>query len=110
MYFKNPGEAVSATLEIVRRAPEVGLPAHAGVAAGPVVFQDGDYFGRTVNIAARIAAHATPGQTLVTAEVAELASGCGRAFREFGSLDLKGFARPVRVYQAFSAEARGVTG
>ena len=29
--------------------------------AGPVIVQDGDYFGRTVNTAARIAAHAGPG-------------------------------------------------
>ncbi len=100
VYFKNPGDAVSATLEMVRRAPQVGLPAHAGVAAGPVVFQDGDYFGRTVNMAARIAARATAGQTLVTEEVAELASGRGRAFREVGSVDLKGFSRPIRVYEA----------
>jgi hypothetical protein len=34
------------------------------VAAGPVVVQGGDYFGRTVNLTARIAAHAGPGQVL----------------------------------------------
>jgi adenylate cyclase len=33
-------------------------PAHVGIHAGPVMFQEGDYFGRTVNAAARIAAHA----------------------------------------------------
>ena len=55
------------------RAPAMGLPAHAGVAAGSAVFQDGDYFGRTVNLAARIAARATEGQTLVSQDVAELA-------------------------------------
>jgi hypothetical protein len=44
-----------------RGAPRGGLPpAHAGVAAGPVVAQGGDYFGRTVNLAARIAARARP--------------------------------------------------
>ena len=55
-------------------------------------------------MAARIAARATPGQTLVTYEVADLAAGWGRTFREVGSVDLKGFSRPVRVYEASSAE------
>jgi class 3 adenylate cyclase len=34
------------------------------VAAGPVVVQGGDHFGRTVNLAARIAACAGAGQVL----------------------------------------------
>jgi len=51
--------------ENLRRIAQAGLPpAHVGLHAGPVVFQDGDYFGRTVNLAARIAAPAGPGQVL----------------------------------------------
>ena len=38
-------------------------PAHVGVAAGPVVVQGGDYFGRTVNLAARVAARAQAGRS-----------------------------------------------
>ena len=54
-------------------------PAHVGLHAGPVVFQDGDYFGRTVNLAARIAGHAGPGEVLVSDEVvAECARRRGR--------------------------------
>jgi class 3 adenylate cyclase len=37
-----------------------------GAKAGPVFFQDGDYFGRTVNVAARIAAYASAGEVLVS--------------------------------------------
>jgi adenylate cyclase len=102
VYFKDPGDAVSGVLRMVARAPEIGLPAHAGVAAGPVVLQDGDYFGRTVNMAARIASHATEGQTLVSREVAERAAPPGIRFREVGPVDLKGFSEPVVVYEAFS--------
>ena len=66
-HFRRPAQAVVAALEMVERTPEAGLPeAHVGLHAGPVVFQDGDYFGRTVNLAARIAAHAGPGQVLVS--------------------------------------------
>jgi adenylate cyclase len=98
--FRDPGPAVRATLEIVERVPAVGLPAHGGVAAGPVVVQDGDYFGRTVNLASRIAAGAIAGQTLVSELVAELADGSGLSFREVGPIELKGFAEPVTVYEA----------
>lgn len=59
LHFKQPGGAVTSALELVEGIPTAGLPpAHVGIHAGPVILQDGDYFGRTVNAAARIAAHA----------------------------------------------------
>jgi class 3 adenylate cyclase len=100
VHFRDAASAVRATLAVVARAPSIGLPAHAGVAAGPVVMQDGDYFGRTVNLAARVAARAEAGQTLVTDRVAELADGSGSTFREVGPVELKGFAEPVILYEA----------
>ena len=58
VHFRDPAGAVLAALGMVEQLPEAGLPpAHVGVAAGPVVVQGGDYFGRTVNLAARIAAY-----------------------------------------------------
>jgi adenylate cyclase len=81
--------------------PQAGLPpAHAGVAAGPVVAQGGDYFGRTVNMAARIAAHAGAGQVLVSEGVARRVSPPGVTFVDLGELPLKGIARPVRLLEA----------
>ena len=60
---------------MVEAAVSVGLPpAHVGLHAGPVLFQEGDYFGRTVNITARIADYARPGEVLVSQEVVD-ASG-----------------------------------
>ena len=60
-----------------------------------MVVQGGDYFGRTVNLAARIAAHATAGQVLVSQRVAESGPPEGVRLVELGELELKGFARPV---------------
>jgi adenylate cyclase len=89
---------------LVEQLPEAGLPpAHVGVAAGPVVAQGGDYFGRTVNLAARIAAHAGAGQVLVSQRVAEAAPPGGVVFREAGEVELKGFAHPVRLLEAHRA-------
>jgi class 3 adenylate cyclase len=63
-HFPEPAQAVwcGVGLELVDRIPRAGLPqAQVGLPSGPVVFQDGDYFGRTVNIAARITDCARPG-------------------------------------------------
>src|SRR6266511_774614 len=72
-FFKEPTAGMVAALEMVESAPGAGLPpTHIGINAGPVVTQDGDVFGRTVNIAARIAARAGPGEVLTSAETVEL--------------------------------------
>jgi len=100
-YFREPAGAVLAALELVDQLPEAGLPpAHVGVAAGTVVVQGGDYFGRTVNLAARIAARAGAGQVLVGEQVVERAPPQGVTFVELGQVQLKGFARPVRLLEA----------
>jgi adenylate cyclase len=101
MYFDHPIGAVRTALQMVREGPALNLPAiHAGVSAGPVVFQGGDYYGRTVNLAARIAAHATQGEVLTTDEVAEEAGGSGIVFEPIGAVELKGFVRPVALHRA----------
>ena len=104
VHYRDPAGAVLSALRMVEQLPQAGLPpAHVGVAAGPVVVQSGDYFGRTVNLAARIAARAGAGQVLVTDSVAESVSPAGVTFMELGALRLKGIARPVRVLEARGA-------
>jgi adenylate cyclase len=104
IHFREPAGAVLSALDLVAQLPEAGLPpAHVGVAAGPVVAQGGDYFGRTVNLAARIAAHAGAGQVLVSQRVTEAVPPGGVVFREAGEVELKGFAHPVRLLEALPA-------
>jgi adenylate cyclase len=101
LHFRRPAGAVEASLAMVGELPSAGLPpAHVGVAAGPVVVQGGDYFGRTVNLAARVAARAQAGQVLVTEAVAAAVAGDGVAFSDLGELRLKGFSAPVRLLEA----------
>jgi adenylate cyclase len=101
LHFRDPAGAVLAALQMVEEAPEAGLPpAHVGVAAGPVVVQGGDYFGRTVNLAARIAAHASASRVLVSEGVVERASPRGVSFVELGRVRLEGIAHPVRLLEA----------
>jgi class 3 adenylate cyclase len=67
-----------------------------GAAAGEPIERDGDFFGTTVQLAARLCAQAEPGQTIVSSSVVEL---CGhRRFADLGELRLKGFPRPVRAH------------
>jgi adenylate cyclase len=104
VHFRDPAGAVVAALRMVEQLPAAGLPpAHVGVAAGPVVVQGGDYFGRTVNLAARIATRAGAGQVLVSQSVIETAPPQGVAFVDVGEVGLKGFARPVRLLEACRA-------
>jgi adenylate cyclase len=104
VHFRDPAGAVLSALRMVEQLSQAGLPpAHVGVAAGPVVVQGGDYFGRTVNLAARIAARAGAGQVLVSDSVVESASPTGVSFVELGRLRFKGIARPVRVLEARGA-------
>jgi class 3 adenylate cyclase len=70
------------------------------VAAGPVVVQGGDYFGRTVNLAARIAAYASAGRVLVSEPVVQRAPPQGVTFVELGLVQLEGIADPVRLLEA----------
>jgi adenylate cyclase len=101
VHFREPAGAVRSALGLVAQLPEAGLPpAHVGVAAGPVVVQGGDYFGRTVNLAARIAARAGADQVLVSQSVAESAMPEGVRFVELGEQPLEGIARPVRLLEA----------
>jgi adenylate cyclase len=99
--FREPTRAVAAAARLVRELTEdLGLPAHGGVHAGPVVQRDRDLFGRTVNLASRIAGQAGPGEVVVSAEVAELArSADGFRFEQIPAATLKGFDEPVPLFR-----------
>jgi adenylate cyclase len=101
LYFTEPDEAVISALALADSVPAAGLPpAHTGIDAGPVIFQDGDYFGRTVNTAARIAAHAGPGQVLVSDSVVRSTRNPAIRFADVGLVELKGLPRPISLHQA----------
>jgi adenylate cyclase len=91
-------------LEMAQEAPAAGLPpAHVGIHAGPIVVQDGDYFGRTVNLAARIAGRVGAGQVLVADEVVAAAESDRVRYEALGPVRLKGFTRPGRLHLALPA-------
>src|SRR5215211_1105006 len=105
-HFPEPAQGVRCGLELVDRLPRAGLPmARVGLHSGPVVFQHGDYFGRTVNIAARIGDYARPGEVLVSDQVVADADRLERVrFETVGPVSLKGLSAPITLFTAVHAD------
>ena len=100
-YFGDPGPGVRAALEMVDALAAAGLPpAHVGLHAGPVLYQEGDYYGQTVNLTARIADYARSGEVLVTQAVADASQEEGIAFADVGQVELKGVTGTVHLLRA----------
>ena len=103
-YFRDPGPGVRAAIEMVDGLATAGLPpAHVGLHAGPVLYQQGDYFGQTVNLTSRIADYARPGEVLVSQAVADASKETGIAFADIGPVELKGVADTVHLLRAHLA-------
>jgi adenylate cyclase len=105
-HFADSGRAVRSGLELVAQTEEViSLPARIGINAGTVIAQEGDYFGRTVNIAARIADYARPHEVLVSEDAKRSAGVAEVEFELVGDVPLKGLSRPVRLHRATRSSA-----
>jgi adenylate cyclase len=103
-YFPDPAEGLIAALEMVEGVAAREMPpARVGIHAGPVIFQEGDYFGRTVNIAARMADYARPGEVLASQVVVDTASALPVGFDAVGPVQLKGVADPLDLYTVHRA-------
>ena len=63
-------------------------------------FEGDDIGGIAVNIAARVAAMAGPGETLVSSTVRDLVAGSGLRFEDRGHHTLKGLPEAVHLYTA----------
>ena len=100
--------AIRAVTAIVGAMADAGLPpGHAGIAAGPVFVRDGDIFGRTVNLASRIADAAGAGEVVVEEGViVALPRGTAR-FEPVGRVELKGFPEPIALWRVARARSSG---
>jgi class 3 adenylate cyclase len=100
-HFNDPGAAIQSGLELVEETERAtSMPARIGINAGAVIVQEGDYFGRTVNVAARIADYARPHEVLVSDEAKKSARVADVDFELVGDVPLKGVAKAVRLHRA----------
>lgn len=105
-HFSDSARAILSGLELVEQTERaISVPARIGIDAGAVIVQEGDYFGKTVNIAARIADYARPHEVLVSEEAKRRASVAEVEFELIGDVPLKGVSKSVRLHKATRAES-----
>ena len=106
LHFSDPADGILAALAMVTALADAGLaPAHVGLHAGPVVMQDGDYYGQTVNVAARIGDYARPGEVLVSRAIVDAGSTPLVTFDPIGPVELKGLSGPIELFAARRVDA-----
>ncbi|HEY7120963.1 MAG TPA: AAA family ATPase, partial [Solirubrobacterales bacterium] len=112
--FPDPCEALECAIDVQRAFAEreadestEPLRVRMGLHTGEVISEEGDYFGKNVILAARIAAQALGGEILVSQELRQAvseddreANGNGLRFDDGRELELKGLAGSHRVYRA----------
>jgi adenylate cyclase len=105
--FPDPATALQVLgrlLPACRAEPRIPLT-RTGLNHGPVLTRANDLFGSTVNIAARVAALASPGQLLATSPVATVAAASGIVVREIGNVALRSIAEQLPLYSIELAPA-----
>ena len=99
----DPAEAVLLGLRVVGDIMrDHGAPAvRVGMHHGPAIERGGDFFGATVNLAARVSAAAVGGEVLLTAHTAALAPAPeGVVYESRGRRDLRNVREPVELVAA----------
>ena len=97
--FPSAVRAVEAALQIQRDLAGAEVRVRIGLNAGEPIAEDDDFFGTAVQLAARICDRAEPGQILVSRVVADLCAGKQLSFQSAGEAHMKGFDKPVALYQ-----------
>ncbi len=104
--FASTANAVDAAIAIQRAVnahnattPDIPVHLRIGINAGEPIQEEDDLFGTTVQLAARICAHAQADQVLCSNVVRELSHGRSRRFGALGEHPLKGFRDPVALYE-----------
>ena len=84
---------------------EAPLYLRIGMSAGEPIEEHGDLFGKAVQLAARLCAHAEPSRILIDQVVLDQWSGKQLPFSDLGEVTPKGFDHAVRVYEVHWMQA-----
>jgi adenylate cyclase len=96
--------ALSAKRQRNRRLRRTPIRVRIGLHTGTAIEREGDYFGRNVAMAARVAAMADGGEILATGEIAEALRDAGEfRFVEDDTVELKGLPGEHRLWQVEAA-------
>ena len=103
--FATPDEAFRAATLMREAQKRTEVSIHAGFHFGPVIEDAGDFYGDTVNVAARVTDLAKAGEILVTEDtVVRLSPALRAAPRWLDKAAVKGKKEPVGVYMIVSED------
>jgi class 3 adenylate cyclase len=97
--FDAPGKAVRCARAIREDAQNLGIAVRCGIHTGEVQRHGSGVAGIAVHIAARVAAAAQPGQTLVSRTVTDLVAGSSLRFADRGIVALKGLEGSWQLFE-----------
>jgi class 3 adenylate cyclase len=100
--FDGPIRAIRCACAILESVRELGLQVRAGLHTGECETVGEKIGGIAVNIGARVAAQARPGEVLVSTTVKDLVAGSGIAFSDRGTIELKGVPGEWRLFAVAS--------
>jgi class 3 adenylate cyclase len=114
--FDSADQALQAACEMQQRVEKlppvsgVTLSIRVGMQYGPIIEENSDYFGDTVNTASRMAGLAKGGQIFTTGETVNALSPLLRqATREIDALAIKGKSEDVHVFEVLWQETTELT-
>jgi class 3 adenylate cyclase len=101
--FDGPARAVRCAASICESMRPLGIAVRSGLHTGEVELKRDDVAGIAVHIAARVAAEAEAGETVVSNTVRDLVAGSGLRFQDRGIHTLKGLPEEVHLYSVLDA-------
>jgi class 3 adenylate cyclase len=102
--FDGPARAVRCASAIAETVQSLGLNVRTGVHTGEIELHRDDIGGIAVHIAARVAATANAGETLVSSTVRDLVPGSGLRFEDRGRHALRGLPEEMHLYSVLSGQ------
>ncbi|MBK0326280.1 adenylate/guanylate cyclase domain-containing protein [Rhodobacteraceae bacterium F11138] len=104
-FFQHPETAFQAAWAMINEAWPAGLCVHVGTYFGEILNHENDIYGSTVNTAARLTSLAKPGEILVGDQSFDQLGPESKArLQMIGEIQLRGKARPTRVYSCSVSE------
>jgi class 3 adenylate cyclase len=97
--FDSPTRAIATAGELHHALQPLDLRIRAGLHTGEIERRGSDISGIGVNIAARVQALGTAGETLASSTVKDLCAGAGFSFEDYGTHELKGVDGAWSVYR-----------
>jgi len=99
-HFDGPARGIQCACAITQAVRGLSLEVRAGLHTGECEISNGDVAGIAVHVGARVAAHAGPGEVLVSSTVKDLVAGSGIQFQDSGVVTLKGVPGEWHLYSA----------